>query len=346
MRRSVQIVDFLQTIIYFEETFMNSMSRVLLRVSSCLLAALFFNGAHAQYPDRAIRFIVPYPAGGGADQISRLVSTMIEKPLGQPIVIDNKGGAGGSIGSDFVAKAKPDGYTLLLAAVAPMSILPYAQSNLPYVPLKDLAPVTLINTNPFLVVTHPSVPANTIKELIAHLKANPGKLNYASVGNGSLGHLSGELFKNLADVDMVHIGFRGGAPAVVEMLAGRTHVMFANIHEALPHVKSGKLKALAVTSLQRNDLVPEIPTVNESGLDGYEAIAWNGVAAPAGTPKEIVDRLSAEITKVVRMPATGAKMQEMGLTPIGGSPAEFADLIRREQLKWSTLIKKANLQFN
>lgn len=325
---------------------MKTQTRQLLRVATCMLAALFLHTAHAQYPDKPVKFVVPYPAGGGADQISRLLSVSVERALGQPFVIDNKSGAGGAIGTDAVAKAKPDGYTLVLAAVAPMSILPFAQANLPYDPLRDLAPVTLINTNPFLVVVHESVPVTSIRELIAHLKANPGKLNYASVGNGSLGHLAGELFKSLAGVEMTHVGFRGGAPAMVEMLSGRTHVMFANIHEALPHVKGGKLKALAVTSLQRSDLVPDVPTAHESGLRDYEAIAWNGVAAPAGTPKEIVDRLSTEMTKVIRLPGTVSKMQEMGLTPVGGTPAEFADLIRREQVKWGALIKKTNIQLN
>jgi tripartite-type tricarboxylate transporter receptor subunit TctC len=326
---------------------MNIRARYVLVSLLCLLLAVL-NGAHAQaaYPDRPIRFIVPYPAGGGADQITRLLAGATEGALGQPFVVDNRSGAGGGVGTDAVAKARPDGYTIGLAAIAPMSILPFAQSNLAYDPLRDLAPVTLINTNPFLVVVHPSVPANNVAELITHLKAQPGKLNYASVGNGSLGHLAGELFKSMAAVDMAHVPFRGGAPAILDMLAGRTQVMFANIHEALPHVKAGKLRALAVTSLQRSELVPDVPTVNEAGLAGYEAIAWNGVAAPAGTPKEIVDRLSTEMTKAIRLPATVAKMREMGLTPVGGSPAEFADVIRREQVKWGALIKKINLQLN
>lgn len=317
-------------------------------LASLALLLTMVGGVHAQpgYPERPIRFVVPYPPGGGADQIARLLAGTAERPLGQPFVVENRGGAGGALGTDAVAKARPDGYSIVLAAVAPMSILPFAQPNLAYDPLRDLAPVTLINTNPFLVVVHPSVPATGVKELITHLKANPGKLNYASVGNGSLGHLAGELFKSMAGVDMTHVPFKGGAPAMLDMLAGRTHVMFANIHEALPHVKAGKLRALAVTSLQRNELAPDVPTVDEVGLSGYEAIAWNGVAAPAGTPKEIVDRLSNEFTSAIRLPATAARMREMGLVPVGGSPAEFAELIRREQSKWGTLIKKIDLQLN
>ena len=311
-----------------------------------LMLAASGGGAHAQYPEKPIRFIVPFAAGGGSDQVARLASSLMEKALGQPLVVENRSGAGGAIGTDAVAKAKPDGYALLLAAVAPMSILPFAQVNLPYDPKVDLLPVTLINTNPFVVVVHSSVPATNIRELIAYLKAHPGQLNYASVGNGSLGHLSGELFKSLASVEMTHIGFRGGAPAMMETLAGRTQLMFANIHEALPHLKSGKIKILAVTSMQRNELVPEIPTVHESGLPGYEAIAWNGVAVPAGTPKDIIDRLSAEFTRVVRVPGTAATMREMGLHPVGGTPAEFGSLIRSEQNKWSALIKKNGIQFN
>jgi tripartite-type tricarboxylate transporter receptor subunit TctC len=322
-------------------------SRYLLAALFCLMLAMV-NGAHAQvaYPDRPIRFIVPYPAGGGADQITRLLGSATERALGQPFIVDNRSGAGGAVGTDAIAKARADGYTIGLAAIAPMSILPFAQPNLPYDPLRDLVPVTLINTNPFLVVIHPSVPAKNMAELIAHLKSNPGKLNYASVGNGSLGHLAGELFKSMAGVDMAHVPFRGGAPAMLDMLAGRTHVMFANIHEALPHVKADKLRALAVTSLQRSELVPEVPTVNETGLAGYEAIAWNGVAAPAGTPKEIVDRLSTEMTKAIRLPATLEKMREMGLAPVGGSPEDFAEVIRREQAKWGALIRKIDLRLN
>ncbi len=312
----------------------------------CVLGAWMALPTHAQYPDKAIRFVVPYAPGGSSDQVARLVSTYAEKSLGQPLVIDNKSGAGGAIGSDAVAKARPDGYTLLLAAIAPMSILPFAQTRLPYDPQKDLSAVTLINTNPFLVVVHPSMPVADIRELVALLKANPGKYNYASVGNGSLGHLAGELFKSMAGVEMTHIGFRGGAPALMETLAGRTQIMFANINEALPYVKAGKLKALAVTSLRRSEFVPTLPTVDEAGLPGYEAIAWNGVSVPAGTPKTVIDRLNAEVVKVVRQPDAIATMHQMGLTPVGGTPQEFADLVRSEQAKWGALIKKSNLQLD
>ena len=330
---------------------MNKTVRHLLSCVTCMLAAMATwaasaGAANAQYPDKAIRFVVPYAPGGSSDQVARLVAVHAETALGQPLVVDNKSGAGGAIGSDAVAKARPDGYTLLLAAIAPMSILPFAQTRLPYDPQKDLAAVTLINTNPFLVVVHPSMPAANIRELVDVLKANPGKYNYASVGNGSLGHLAGELFKSMAGVEMLHVGFRGGAPALMETLAGRTQVMFANINEALPHVKAGRLKALAVTSLKRSDLMSTMPTVDESGLAGYEAIAWNGVAAPAGTPKAVIDQLNTEMVKVVHRQDVAKAMREMGLTPVGSSPEEFADLVRREQAKWGALIRKSNLKLD
>ena len=330
---------------------MNKTVRHIFSCATCVLTAMgawaaSAGAANAQYPDKAIRFIVPYAPGGSSDQVARLLAVHAETALGQPLIVDNKSGAGGAIGSDAVAKARPDGYTLLLAAIAPMSILPFAQTKLPYDPQKDLAAVTLINTNPFLVVVHPSMPAANIRELVEVLKANPGKYNYASVGNGSLGHLAGELFKSMAGVDMLHVGFRGGAPALMETLAGRTQVMFANINEALPHVKAGRLKALAVTSLKRSELVSTMPTVDESGLAGYEAIAWNGVAAPAGTPKAVIDRLNTEMVKVVRQQDVAKTMREMGLTPVGSSPEEFSDLVRREQAPWGALIKKSNLKLD
>ena len=330
---------------------MNKTVRQLLSCATCVLAAMAAwaasaGAANAQYPDKPIRFVVPYAPGGSSDQVARLLSVYAEKLLGQPLVVDNKSGAGGAIGTDAVAKARPDGYTLLLAAIAPMSILPYAQAKLPYDPQRDLTAVTLINTNPFLVVVHPSMPVDNIRDLVELLKANPGKYNYASVGNGSLGHLAGELFKSMAGVELLHVGFRGGAPALMETMAGRTQVMFANINEALPHVKAGRLKALAVTSLKRSELVPTMPTVDESGLTGYEAIAWNGVAAPVGTPKVVIDRLNTDMVKVVHQADVAKTMREMGLTPVGSSPEEFADLVRREQAKWGALIRKSNLKLD
>ena len=321
---------------------MSALFRRCAPLAAVFLALVAFQ-ARADYPERPIRVIVPFPAAGSADQVSRVLAPAVAKSLGQPLVIENKAGAGGAIGMEAAAKSPPDGYTLVLASIGPMSILP-ARPNLGYEPLRDLAPITLLTTNPFLVVVHPSVPATSIAEFIAHLKANPGRLNYASVGNGSLGHLAGELFKSQAGVDMVHVPFRGGAPALQDTIAGHTQVMFANINEALPYVKAGRLRALAVTSRQRHPVVPTIPTLDESGLAGYEAIAWNGIAAPAGTPPEIIERLRSEMDKALRSPASEKTFADLGVTPVSSTPAAFADLVRKEQTKWGDLIKKLNLK--
>lgn len=314
-------------------------------IAVATLLCFIASAAHATYPDKPIRFIVPFPPGGSGDQVIRLVASGMTKPLGQPIVVDNKPGAGGAIGMDAAARSAPDGYTLVLASIGPMSILP-ARPGLGYDPLRDLQPISLLTTNPFLVVVHPSVPAHSVAELIGYLKSNPGKLNYASVGNGSLGHLAGELFKSQAGVEMVHVPFRGGAPAMQDTIAGHTQLMFANINEALPYVKAGKLRALAVTSKQRHPVAPDMPTLDESGLPGYEAIAWNGAAAPAGTPREIVDRLRVEMEKSLRLPTSDRNLRDLGLTPVGSTPAAFADLISQEQAKWGALIRKLNIKLD
>lgn len=302
-------------------------------------------GAQAAYPDKPVRVVVPYPPGGSGDQVARLVATQLSKQMGQTFVVDNKTGAGGAIGMEAVARTAPDGYTLVLAAIGPMSILPSGRANLGYDPLRDFQPVALLTLNPFLVVTHPSVPAKTVGELISYAKSHPGKLNYASVGNGSLGHLAGELFKSQAGVDMVHVPFRGGAPALQDTIAGNTQVMFANINEALPHVKAGNVRALAVTSKQRDPMVPSLPTLDDAGLRGYEAIAWNGLAAPAGTPREVVERLRAEVQKALRAPEVDRAMRDMGLTPAYLGPAEFTEFVRAEQAKWGGLVRKLNIVF-
>lgn len=321
------------------------LTRRVIALLAALLAVIAFQ-AHAAYPERPIRVIVPFPAGGSADQVGRLLTSVVAKSLQQTIVIENKTGAGGAIGMELVAKAAPDGYTLVLASIGPMSILPVGVPGLSYDPLRDLELITLLTTNPFLVVIHPSVPATTIAQLIAYLKSNPGKLNYASVGNGSLGHLAGELFKSQAGVDMVHIPFRGGAPAMQDTVAGHTQVMFANINEALPFVTAGKLRVLGVTSKQRHPAVPNVPTLHESGLAGYEAIAWNGIAAPAGTSREIVERLRLEMGEALRSPVVEKSFRELGVTPVGSTSAAFVDLVRDEQAKWGGLIKKLNIKLD
>jgi tripartite-type tricarboxylate transporter receptor subunit TctC len=296
----------------------------------------------AGYPDRPIKLIVPYAPGSTPDTYSRWVSQPLSVVLGQPIVIENRPGAGGGIGTDAVAKSKPDGYTMLLAAIAPMTILPSVSKSLPYKP-QELQPVSLLQVNPFLVVVPASLPVTDIASLVAYAKANPGKINFGSPGLGSLGHLSIELFNSTVGTSMVHIPFRSGAP--LELIAGRIQLLFSNLHDVLPHVRSGKLRALAVTSKERVKELPDIPTVSESGLPGFEVLAWNGFAVAAGTPKDIVTRLNGEIEKILRTPEIATNMRSVGATPAPTmSPDDFAAYMASESLKWGNLAQKINLK--
>ena len=297
---------------------------------------------HAAYPDRPIKLIVPYAPGSTPDTYSRWVSQPLSVVLGQPIVIENRPGAGGGIGTDAVAKSKPDGYTLLLAAIAPMSILPSVSKSLQY-KQQELQPVSLLQVNPFLVVVPANLPVTDITSLIAYAKANPGKLNFGSPGLGSLGHLAIELFNSTVSTSMVHVPFRSGAP--LELIAGRIQLLFSNLHDVLPHVRSGKLRALAVTSKERLKELPDVPTVSESGLPGFEVLAWNGFAVAAGTPKDIVMRLNGEIEKILRTPEIATNMRAVGATPAPTmSPDEFSAYIASETLKWGNLAQKINLK--
>lgn len=296
----------------------------------------------AGYPDHPIKLIVPYAPGSTPDIYSRWVSQPLSVVLGQPIVIENRPGAGGGIGTDAVAKSKPDSYTMLLAAIAPMTILPAVSKSLQYKP-QELQPVSLLQVNPFLVVVPASLPVTDIASLVTYAKANPGKINFGSPGLGSLGHLAIELFNSTVGTSMVHIPFRSGAP--LELVAGRIQLLFSNLHDVLPHVRSGKLRALAVTSKDRVKELPDIPTVSESGLPGFEVLAWNGFAVAAGTPKDIINRLNGEIEKILRTPEIGANMRSVGAIPAPTmSPDEFAAYMASESLKWGNLAQKINLK--
>ena len=296
----------------------------------------------AGYPEHPIKLIVPYAPGSTPDTYSRWISQPLSAALGQPIVVENRPGAGGAIGTDAVAKSKPDGYTLLLAAIAPMSILPSVSKSLQYKQL-DLQPVSLLQVNPFLVVVPASLPVTDLASLITYAKANPNKLNFGSPGLGSLGHLSIELFNTSVGTSMVHIPLRSGA--ALELLAGRIQLLFSNLHDVLPHVRSGKLRALAVTSKERLRELPDLPTVSESGLPGFEVLAWNGIAVAAGTPKDIVTQLNSEIEKILRAPEIATNMRGVGATPAPKmSPDDFAAYIASESLKWRNLASKINLK--
>ena len=309
-----------------------------------LAAACAAGGASAQqFPAKPIRLIVPFAPGGATDYMARAIGQKMSESLGQPVLVENKPGANAILGTDLVAKAAPDGHVLLLCAFGHAtnpSLLP----KLPYDTLKDLAPVTLLVTGPLLLVAHPSVPANNVKELIAYLKANPNKLNFASGGIGSSQHFAAELMMNMTGTKMTHVAYKGTAPAYVDLLSGTTSLMFDNMVTALPQVKAGKLKAIAVSGAQRASQAPEVPTVAESGLPGYETGIWHGFLTTGGAPRGSVERLNKEIVRAVNLPDVKAGFIERGLIPVGNTPEQFDIFIRSEMAKWSKIIREAGIK--
>ncbi len=296
--------------------------------------------AQAQpYPSKPIRFVVPYPAGGPLDTVARLLGQKVSESTKQPVIVDNKPGAGGNIGADAVAKAPADGYTILMGAVATHAINPTLYSSIPYDAIKDFIPVTQVASTPNVLVVNPSVPATNVREFIAYAKANPGKLNFGSGSTGSAGHLAGELFKTMAGVDMVHVPYKGAAPAMSDLMGGQIQLMFDNLASSLAQVRAGKVKALAVTTAKRSALAPELPTIAESGLPGFDISTWFGIFVPAGTPREVVARLHGEFTRALAMPDLREKMMSLGAEPVGSTPEEFANYIRSEADKYARVIK-------
>ena len=311
-------------------------------VSSASLAfiALSAPQAHAQaYPSKTIRFVVPYPAGGPLDTVARLLGAKVGESVGQPVVVENKPGAGGNIGADIVAKSPADGYTILMGAVATHAINPSLYKSIPYDPIKDFAPVTQVASTPNVLVVNPGVPAKDVRELIAYAKANPGKLSFGSGSIGSAGHLAGELFKATAGVDMVHVPYKGAAPAMQDLIGGRIQLMFDNLASSLGQVKAGKVRALAVTTAKRSPLAPDLPTIAETGVPGFDISTWFGIFAPAGTPKPALDRLHAEFAKALAAADVRDRMTSMGAEPVGNTPDEFAAFVRSEGEKYSKVIR-------
>ena len=311
-------------------------------VSSASLAfiALSAPQAHAQaYPSKTIRFVVPYPAGGPLDTVARLLGAKVGESVGQPVVVENKPGAGGNIGADIVAKSPADGYTILMGAVATHAINPSLYKSIPYDPIRDFAPVTQVASTPNVLVVNPGVPAKDVKELIAYAKANPGKLSFGSGSIGSAGHLAGELFKATAGVDMVHVPYKGAAPAMQDLIGGRIQLMFDNLASSLGQVKAGKVRALAVTTAKRSPLAPDLPTIAETGVPGFDISTWFGIFAPAGTPKPALDRLHAEFAKALAAADVRDRMTSMGAEPVGNTPDEFAAFVRSEGEKYSKVIR-------
>ena len=329
------------------------MSRLLHRVTrggrhaaalACLLAgvaALLPTGpAHAQaYPTRAVKMVVPFPPGGSLDIAGRLIAQKLTDAWGQPVVVENRPGAGGNIGADFVAKSPADGYTILMGALSTHAVNPNLYKSMPYDAAKDFAPITLIAITPNVLVVNAASPVNSAKEFIAYAKANPGKLSFGSGSNGSAGHLAGELFKVETGTDAVHIPFKGGAPATQALLAGDTQFMFDNLANAMAQVKAGKLRALAVTTANRSPLAPDLPTMAEAGLPGFDISTWYGFFAPAGTPPAVVAKWNAEVAKILNAPDVRAKFVADGAEPAPNSPGEFAQFIAREQAKYARIVK-------
>jgi tripartite-type tricarboxylate transporter receptor subunit TctC len=298
----------------------------------------------AKYPSKSIRWVVPFPPGGGNDTIARLVGQQLATALGQQVLIDNRPGAAGALGAQVAATAPADGYTIFLAGVGSHGLNPNLRKKLPYDAVKDFDAISLIASAPLLVVIHPSLPVRNVKELIALAKAKPGVINYASNGAGGSSHMAVELFDMLAGTKMTHVPYKGLAPALTELLSGEVQVMFSSAVAMLPQVKAGKLRAIAMTGAKRSAAIPDVPTVAESGLKGYETGSWYGVVAPAGTPRYAIDKLSAEVIRITKSPAITNKLVEEAVIPVGSTPAEFSAYIKSEIARWGKVIKQAGLK--
>lgn len=317
-----------------------------------LIAAFFaaaipaaeFSAAQTEgYPNKPVRLIVAFPPGGSVDVVARVVAPRLSESLGQPVVIDNRSGASGNIGTEFAARARPDGYTLLIHTI-PFVANVHLYSPMPYDALNDFVPIALLSSSPSVLVVHPSVPARSVGELLQLAKSKPGALNYSAAGAGTNPHVAGELFNMLGNVDIVAIQYKGGGPALVAVLGGEIGITFPNISEAVPHVSTGRLRALGVTGARRSAALPEVPTIAESGLPGYEFVTWHGVLAPRGTPREIVVLLNQKLRGVLRSPELSARFGQMGLDVIASSPEEFSAHLKSELEKWGRVIRERHMR--
>ncbi len=319
--------------------------RTLLHAAGAAAAAVMLPAARGQsYPAKPIRMIIPFPPGGATDILGRVLAQKLGDQLGQSVVVENRPGAGGAIGSEMTAKAPPDGYTIQMATVSTHSIGPALNPKTPYNVKRDFAPVIHLADSTNVLIVSPSLPVNNLKELIAYAKAHPGKLNFSSSGNGTIVHMTGEMFKMETGTFIVHIPYKGTALAIPDLIAGQISLMFDNLASALPHVKSGKVKTLAVTQLKRSTLLPEVPSMDEAGLKGFESNTYFGVFAPAGTPAPIVQRLNAEINKALQTADFRERLAANGAEPVGGTPEQFARVIERETAKYAAVIKRAGIK--
>lgn len=309
-----------------------------------LLIFFAFPGLSAaqNYPSKTVRLIVPFAAGGSTDVIARVLAPRLAEAWGQQVIVDNRPGGNTTIGTEIVAKAAPDGHTLLITP-APFTVVPSVLKKLPYDPAKDFEPITLINTTPMGLVVHPGVPAKNVRELIALAKARPGKMNFASSGNGGVPHLSGELLNAMAGIKMMHVPYKGNAPALVDLVGGHVDMAFNGLTSVMPFIKSGRLRVLGVTSIGRTAALPEVPTLDEQGLKGFQAVAWNGITAPARTPKDVIAKIGDTAVRIVKSPELAEQLKRDGSDPVGSSTAEFVAHLRDEVAKWKKVLERAGI---
>jgi len=320
---------------------------VAVRVTVTGILAVASSLAYAQsavYPNKPVRWVVPFPPGGSADIMGRMIGQDLAKALGQQVVIENRAGASAIVGSEYVAKSPADGYTLLQANVSQMTIHPSLYPRLPYDPLKDFAPVTVLGIVTSVMVTTPALPVASVRDLVALAKKRPGQLNFTSSGAGSSTHLTGELLKQRAGIAMTHINYKGSGPALTDVMAGFVEIMFENLPSALPFINANKLKVLAVTGKDRSPVLKSVPTLAESGFPGFDMVSWQALVAPAGTPRAVVDRLNAEVAKVLQTPEMKEKMTGLGTDVVANSPEQFAQYLREETAKWSKIVKDAGIK--
>jgi tripartite-type tricarboxylate transporter receptor subunit TctC len=295
----------------------------------------------AAYPGKPIRLVIPYPPGGGSDTIGRPLAQKLAEQLGQQVVVDNRGGANGNIGMEAVARSAPDGYTMVLALTAQLAVNPALYGKVPYDPVRDYAPITLLGTGTYILVVHPSLPVKSVKELIALAKARPGQIAYSSSGNGSGGHLAAELLSSMAGIKLLHVPYKGGGPALMDLIAGQVQVLFATQLASWPHVQSGRIRALAVSTAKRPASLPGLPTIAEAALPGYDSGVWYGILAPAGTPREIIQKLNHEIVRALNQPDYRSLLVNNGIDPIGSPPEQLGQYIKSELVKWAKVVKDA-----
>ncbi len=315
------------------------MCGIKLRGARYLFAATMFAGCtavYAAYPEKPVNLVVPYPPGGTTDALARVLSAELAKSLGQPVIVENRGGAGGSLGTAAVAKAAPDGYTLLLGNIGPMAINPSVYENLSYDPGKDFAPITLVAEFPLFLVVHPDIPAKNVRELKSYAQSQPHPLNFASVGVGSLSHLTGELFSSRTGVPLMHVPYKGGGPAITDLLGGQVQMMFLGIYDG--NIQSGRLRALGTSSAKRAAVTPDLPTLAEDGVEGFDVSSWFGILAPRGTPAGIVDQLHAQLAEIIARPEMRERIEKLGGTPVTNRPEVFQGLIESEIERWRSIV--------